>query len=239
MDQESIRLSKFLALTGVASRRKADEIIKLGRVAVNNTVILEPFVKVIPRKDLITLDNIRITYQQTFKYIALYKPVGYLSDLADPRNRKIARALLNDKERLFPVGRLDYQSEGLMLFTNDGKFADRVMHPRYEVEKEYLVKLKGKLETPKLQSVVEGLYLGGDRYAFDRIKVLRTERQNAWYRVVVHEGKNRQIRKVAEALAHPVIKLRRVRIGTIELGDMKPGESRYLTSTEITSFDHK
>ena len=161
MDQDSIRLSKFLAHAGVSSRRKADEIIKSGRVTVNNTVVLEPFLPIAPHKDIVTIDNKVIKYHVSHKYIALYKPAGYLSDLKDNQDRKLARTLLDDKERLYPVGRLDYQSEGLMLFTNDGGFAQRVMHPRYEVEKEYLVKLRGKLDPQELQKLIDGVVCPG------------------------------------------------------------------------------
>ena len=236
MDQDSIRLSKFLAHAGVSSRRKADEIIKAGRVTVNNTKVLEPFAPIAPHKDIVTIDNKVIKYHISHKYIALYKPAGYLSDLKDNQDRKLARTLLDDKERLYPVGRLDYQSEGLMLFTNDGGFAQRVMHPRYEVEKEYLVKLRRKLDPQELQKLVDGVMVQGERYAFDVIRLMRAEKQNAWYRVIIHEGKNRLIRKAAEALSHPVLKLRRVRIGPVLLGAMRPGEHRHLTSREIGFF---
>ena len=151
--------------------------------------------------------------------------MGYISDLTDKRNRKLARALLNDEERLFPIGRLDYQSEGLMLFTNDGAFAQRVMHPRYEVEKEYLVKLKGKLDAEDMRNAMEGVLVAGVSYAFDQIRLVRAEKENSWYHITIHEGKNRMIRKVAEALSHPVIRLRRVRIGSVHLGRMLPGET--------------
>jgi 23S rRNA pseudouridine2605 synthase len=236
LDQDSIRLSKFLAHAGVSSRRKADEIIKAGRVTVNNTKVLEPFAPITPQKDVVRLDNAIIKYHIAYKYIALYKPAGYLSDLKDNQDRKLARTLLDDKERLYPVGRLDYQSEGLMLFTNDGGFAQRVMHPRYEVEKEYLVKLNGKLHPQELQNLVDGVMVQGERYAFDVITLMRAEKQNAWYRIINHEGKNRLIRKATEALSHPVLKLRRVRIGPVLLGVMRPGEHRHLTSREISFF---
>ena len=170
------------------------------------------------------------------KYIALYKPVGYLSDLTDKRDRMLARELITDKERLFPVGRLDYQSEGLMLFTNDGGFALRVMHPRYEVQKEYLAKLKGRLTPEEIHRAVDGVVLEGVHYAFDEMRLVRSEKENSWYRITIHEGKNRMIRKLADALAHPVIKLRRVRIGPVHLGRLLPGESRYLTAKEIAGL---
>lgn len=236
MHQDSIRLSKFLAHAGVSSRRKADEIIKSGRVTVNNLVVLEPFLPVRPDLDVVSVDNKTVKYHVTYKYIALYKPPGYLSDLKDKQNRKLARALLSDKERLYPVGRLDYQSEGLMLFTNDGAFAQRVMHPRYEVEKEYLVKIKGKLDPEELQKLVDGVLLQGDRCALDLIRLMREEKQNGWYRVTIHEGKNRIIRRAMEAISHPVTRLRRIRIGPVLLGTMQPGERRHLTSREIGFF---
>lgn len=236
MDQNTVRLSKFLAYAGVASRRRADTIITSGMVKVNNSVVLEPFFRVKPHLDVVTVDNETINYEVRPKYIALYKPVGYLSDLADKQNRKLARALLTDEERLFPVGRLDYQSEGLILFTNDGAFAQRVMHPRYEVEKEYVVKLKGKLDPQDVQSAIAGLVIEGARYSFDSVRVIRAEEEDAWYRITIHEGKNRLIRRVAEALGHRVVRLRRVRIGRVRLGRMRPGEHRHLTQGEIASL---
>lgn len=236
MDHDSIRLSKFLAHAGVASRRKADDIITSGKVKVNNVYVLDPFFRVNPHKDAITVNNKTITYDISLKYIALHKPAGYLSDLLDKRNRKLARALLDDDERLFPIGRLDYQSEGLMLFTNDGAFAQRVMHPRYEVEKEYLVKLKGKLDPEDIRKAMGGVLIDGVRYAFDQIKLIRVEKETSWYRITIHEGKNRMIRKLAEALLHPVITLRRVRIGPVHLGRLLPGEHRHLTPREIAFF---
>lgn len=236
MHQTPVRLSKFLADAGVASRRKADAIIASGRVKVNNIKVVDAFFRVAPDKDVVTIDNTNIICHQQMKYIALNKPVGYLSDLMDKRDRMLARELVTDKERLFPVGRLDYQSEGLMLFTNDGAFAQRVMHPRYEVEKEYLAKLKGRLTPEETRTAFNGVVLEGVRYAFDELRLVRSEKENSWYRITIHEGKNRMIRKLADALAHPVIKLRRVRIGPVHLGSLSPGESRYLTGKEIAAL---
>jgi 23S rRNA pseudouridine2605 synthase len=234
--QSIIRLSKFLAHAGIASRRKADNIIKSGTVKVNNLKVLDPFYRVNPHVDAVTVNNKKVTINAQLKYIALYKPVGYLSDLMDPRNRRLARALISDDDRLFPIGRLDYHSDGLMLFTNDGAFAQRVMHPRYEVEKEYLVKLKGKLEQHDLKHLTEGVVVEGVCCSFDYVRLVREEKENSWYRVVIHEGRNRMIRKVAEQLSHPVIRLRRVRIGPVRLGRMQPGQHRPLTRKEIAFF---
>ena len=234
--QNITRLSKFLAQAGIASRRKADALIKSGNVKVNNVTVLDPFFRVTPHKDAVTVHNAAVSSHIKLKYVALHKPVGYLSDLTDERNRKLARALINDNARLFPIGRLDYQSEGLMLFTNDGAFAHRIMHPRYEVEKEYVVKVKGHLDQQDLRNLTEGIVVDGERYVVDNITLLRAEKENSWYRIIIHEGRKRMIRKMADALFHPVIRLRRIRIGPIRLGPMKPGDHRPLTQREISFF---
>jgi 23S rRNA pseudouridine2605 synthase len=233
---ETVRLSAFLARCGVASRRKSDGIIASGTVKVNNIVVVHPYHKINPEKDSVTIGNLKIALSKGYVYIALYKPAGYLSDLSDKRNRKLARTLLKEEQRLFPVGRLDYSSEGLMLFTNDGAFANRVMHPRYEVEKEYLVKLKGRLATDTLKGVLMGILVDGEPYRFDVIEPVRVEKVNTWYRVVLHEGKNRMIRKVADAISHPVLSLKRVRIGPVRLGALSPGQYRLLTEREVLFF---
>jgi 23S rRNA pseudouridine2605 synthase len=233
---ETVRLSVFLARCGVASRRKSDDIIASGTVRVNNTVIVHPYYKIDPEKDSVTIGSLKVESSKRYVYIALYKPVGCLSDLADKRNRKLARTLLKEEERLFPVGRLDYSSEGLILFTNDGAFANRVMHPRYEVEKEYLVKLKGRPTADTLKNVLKGVLVDGEPYRFDLIEPVRVEKVNTWYRVVVHEGKNRMIRKVADAISHPVLSLKRVRIGPVRLGALQPEQYRLLTEREVLFF---
>jgi 23S rRNA pseudouridine2605 synthase len=231
-----LRLSLFLARCGIASRRGADLIIKSGAVKVNNTKVLDSYFRVDPEKDVITYNDHRVKYSSRHIYLALYKPVGYLADLADSRDRKLARSLLETEERVFPVGRLDYNSEGLMLFTTDGDFANRVTHPRYQVEKEYLVKVKGVLDDRVIQQAVRGVTIDGETLRLDRVDAVSSTRQNGWYRVVVHEGKNRMIRRVADALGHPVLRLKRVRIGPVRLGDLKPGESRPVTERERRSF---
>lgn len=236
MDRGTTRLSKFLASAGVASRRKADDIIKSGKVKVNDITVLDPYHQIDPYKDRVSIDNREIESNRDLVYVALYKPVGYLSDLKDTRERQLARDLVKLPGRLFPVGRLDYQSEGLMLFTNDGAFANRVMHPRYQVEKEYLAKLKGRMDERALKSAAHGLMVDGELYRFDKITLLRTETNNSWYRVIVHEGKNRMIRKLADVLNHPVLKLKRIRIGPVTLGVLKPGQFRHLTPAERRFF---
>jgi 23S rRNA pseudouridine2605 synthase len=228
----SERLSKYLSNSGIASRRKCDDIIKSGRVKVNDITVLEPFYRVLPNKDNVTVDNRTINTNNKPLYIALYKPVQYLSDLVSEKNRKVTRTLIPIKTYLFPIGRLDYNSEGLMLFTNDGDFANRIMHPRYGVEKEYLAKFKGIISDDLLYEIKKGLLIENSIYRVDSIKFINSSFSNSWYNIILKEGKNRMIRKIGSKIKHPVLKLKRIRIGPVKLGNLKPGEFRLLTDKE-------
>jgi 23S rRNA pseudouridine2605 synthase len=152
------------------------------------------------------------------------KPAGYISDLADPRGRPLARSLIRLDVPLFPVGRLDFNSEGLLLFTNDGDFANRMMHPRYGVEKEYHVKLTGRLMPEEEARLLAGIRIDHVLYRVKHIAVLRHTNRNTWYRITITEGRNRFIRRIAEAVHHPVVRLRRIRMDGIRLGSLRPGE---------------
>jgi len=230
------RLSKFLSNSGVASRRKCDIIIASGRVKVNNTVILEPFYKVIPTEDNVTIDNIKVSLPNKTIYLALYKPINVISDLITERDRQSARSLIPVSGYIFPVGRLDYNSEGLILFTNDGDFASRITHPRYGIEKEYLVKFKGFLSDELRAQIKEGLSIDGSVHKIKTIRFIKTSFSNSWYRIILTEGKNRTIRKIGSKVKHPVLKLKRIRIGPIRLGSMRPGEYRPLNDKEKAFF---
>lgn len=232
----ALRLSVFLSRAGVSSRRKAEEIIAAGKVKVNNTVILEPQYKVTPEKDIVTFENHTVNETKVKLYIALYKPAKVLSDLKYDDERDIARNLIDVQGYLYPVGRLDYHSEGLMIFTNDGEFANRVSHPKFQIEKEYLVKFKGALNQPELKQMKRGILIDGDLYKVDSVSFVKTSLQNSWYRIIMREGKNRMIRKIGEALGRHVLKLKRIRIGNIRLGNLKPGEYRYLDDYEVREY---
>ena len=232
----ALRLSVFLSRAGISSRRKAEEIIGSGKVKVNDTVILEPQFKVTPDEDTITYDNHVINETKVKLYIALYKPAKVLSDLKFDDDRDIARNLIDVKGYLYPVGRLDYHSEGLMIFTNDGEFANRVSHPKFQVEKEYLVKFKGALDQRELKQMKGGILIEGTIYKVDAVSFVKTSLQNSWYRIIMREGKNRMIRKIGEALGRHVLKLKRIRIGNIKLGQLKPGEHRHLEEYEVRYF---
>jgi len=229
----SMRLSKYLARNGAASRRKSEEFVRSGRVKVNGIVVLKPQHRVVPGIDTVVLDGRILSSNIKHINIALYKPVGYISDLADPRKRRVARELVDLDEKIFPVGRLDYNSEGLMIFTNDGDFANRVMHPRYCVEKEYLVKFKGVLGRDAVMRMQKGIDIEGDVYKVKSIVYAGLSIKNTWYSVIVDEGKNRMIRKIGNAVNHPVLKLKRVRVGNLRLGDLRPGEYRLFNKKEL------
>jgi 23S rRNA pseudouridine2605 synthase len=231
------RLSKFLEHSGVSSRRKAEQIIQSGRVTVNGLVVGQPQFKVVADRDVVKLDNKIVKRSQVRLYVALYKPVRVLSDLNFSDDREIARNFIKVDAYLFPVGRLDYQSEGLIIFTNDGDFANKVMHPKFEVEKEYLVKFKGVLTEDEMKLVNRGVAIDGSLYKVSSILPLKTSTtQNAWYKVVIHEGKNRMIRKIGDKIGHAVLRLKRVRIGNVKLGALKPGEYRFIEERDIKTF---
>jgi 23S rRNA pseudouridine2605 synthase len=227
------RLAKFLAESGVTSRRRAEELITSGAVKVNGVTVVELYVKVHPTRDVITLNDERIRPRAKL-YLVLYKPRGYMSDLKDPRGRKLARDLIKVKGRIFPVGRLDYDSEGLMVFTNDGELAHSVMHPRFGVTKEYVVKFRGILSESEMELIMRGAMIDGVRYKVADVSFGWISKSgDGWYRVVAEEGRNRLIRRLGEFINHPVLRLKRIRIGPVMLGDLMPGEYRVLGRKEI------
>jgi 23S rRNA pseudouridine2605 synthase len=227
------RLSKFLSRTGTASRRKSEQLIVAGRIMVNGLLITEPSYQVIAGQDTVSFDGSVVSIPRHLVYVALYKPAGYLSDLADPRGRKLARTLIDIDTPLFPVGRLDYNSEGLILFTNDGAFANCTMHPRYQTEKEYLVKVSRRLSQEERDRMISGIRIEGDMLKVKSVVAYKYTHRNSWYRIVLTEGKNRMIRKMAESLRHPVLKLRRLRIGGITLTGLQPGQFRHFDPRDV------
>ena len=237
-----------MARVSTYSRRKSEELIKAGKVKINGRVISQPSAIVLP-DDVVVINAKQIKSEPVPLYIALNKPAGYISDLQDPRGRKITRDLIKVDTKLFPVGRLDYQSEGLMIFTNDGDFANTIMHPRYEIEKEYLIKVKGLIQKDDIERLKTGITIEGQIYRIEGIwKIGNASRNsareplkgrrsgttaNTWYRVTVNEGKNRMIRKLADAVGHPVLKLKRTRIGKLRLAGLATGKYRYLDKSEV------
>lgn len=229
-----IRLQKILAQAGVASRRAAEEMILAGRVRVNGKVITELGTKADPSEDRIEVDGKPITAVEKKVYYVLNKPVGYVSTMKDPQGRpSLADLTSGVKERVFPVGRLDYDTSGILIVTNDGELAHLLAHPKKEIDKFYKAKVRGVPTEKELEKLRKGILLDDGITAPARVRILSIHKNNAWLEIIIHEGRNRQVRRMCEAVGYPVLKLKRVRIGTLEAGELKPGELRRLTDKEI------
>ncbi len=230
------RLQKALARAGVASRRKCEEMIAAGRVRVNGQTVYEPGTQIDAHSDRVEVDGQSIAMSTPRVYWLVNKPVGYLSAVSDPRGRPTVLDLVSAQERLYPVGRLDLDSEGLMLLTNDGELAQRLTHPSFEHEKEYHVWVDGQPTPHSLQRLREGIELEDGFTWPAQVHVLREEQGGAWLRFVIHEGRKRQLRRMCEAVGHPVRRLIRVRMGPVSLGNLPVGESRALTRAEVEAL---
>ncbi len=244
MAQAGERLQKVLARAGVASRRAAEELIVAGRVSVNGRIVTELGTRVVPGQDVIAVDGERLPIvAEELVYVMLNKPRGVLSAVEDARGRRTVTDLVNIEARVFPVGRLDLNSEGLILLTNDGELAHQMTHPRYGHEKEYEVLVEGHPSDPTLIKWRRGsVLLDGVSAAPCRVERLRIERgacqgkDGTWLRVIMHEGRKRQIRRMAAALGHPACRLIRSRIGPLKLGRLRVGAWRHLTQTEVNAL---
>jgi 23S rRNA pseudouridine2605 synthase len=228
------RLQKILSRAGLASRREAETMIASGRVAVNGVVVTELGSKADPGKDRITLDNKPVRLKAERLYILLYKPSGYVTTLKDPEGRPVVTTLLKGvTERVYPVGRLDYNTEGLLLLTNDGDWANSLAHPRHEVEKEYLVKVRGTPSKEQIRQLAEGIDFEEGRTAPARVSLERESEKNSHLSITIHEGRYRQVRRMCEAVGLTVASLKRIRYGFLRLGDLNPGEFRLLSPDEV------
>jgi pseudouridine synthase len=231
------RLQKILARAGLGSRRACEEFIRQGRVAVNGRVA-RIGQKADPDRDHIVVDGKPVPLKHHRTYVALHKPTGVLSDEGDGSGRlPTVRGLVPLPGHLYPVGRLDLRSEGLILLTDDGNLTQRLTHPKYEHAKEYHVYVEGYPANETLKRWRRGVFLDGRKTAPADVSILRHEKNHTWLRVVLREGRKRQIRRVAAMLGHPVHRLIRVRIGPIHLGDLKPGKWRHLTKRELKELE--
>jgi 23S rRNA pseudouridine2605 synthase len=227
------RLQKILAQMGIVSRRKAEDLILEGRVTVNGRIAT------IGMKADLTRDHIKVngkllTRPEPKVYLIFNKPRDVVTSLYDPEGRPTVKDFLKGvKYRVFPVGRLDYDSEGLLLLTNDGDFAHAVLHPSKKIPKTYLVKVKGFLEEDEIEKLRTGIKLADGMTAPAKVKRVRKTENNSWIEMTIYEGKKRQIRRMLEKIGHEVLKLRRIRIDRLEMGNLKPGAYRYLTPEEI------
>jgi 23S rRNA pseudouridine2605 synthase len=228
------RIQKILSAAGIASRRAAEEIILEGRVRVNGKVVSELGAKADPERDHIKVDGKLINPKQPKAYIMLNKPAGFVTTMSDPEGRPIVANLLKGvRVRVYPVGRLDYDTEGLLLLTNDGDLAHLVTHPKHELPKTYLVKVKGFLDDRHVEMLEQGVFLKDGKTAPARVRKLRKEESNSWVEITIHEGRKRQVRRMIDHTGHSVIKLKRTRVGGLSLGDLPVGMYRHLTLDEV------
>jgi 23S rRNA pseudouridine2605 synthase len=225
------RLQKVLARGGIGSRRRAEEVIAAGRVTVNGATVRELGVKVDPARDLVAVDGMTVG-REAPEYWMLNKPPGVITTVTDPWGRPTARDLVPSTARVYPVGRLDADSAGLLIFTNDGEAAYRLTHPRHNVEKEYRVLVDRRPDTEALRRLRRGIELDGQRTAPANVHVDREDASGVWLTFVLHEGRKRQVRRMCEAVGHPVRALIRVRVGPIVLGGLAEGSARPLSPSE-------
>ncbi len=232
-----LRLQKVIAASGLASRRKAEQLIAEGRVTVNGQVVREQGVRVDPAKDHVKVDGRHLRAVEPYVYIMLNKPKGVVSSLHDPEGRPTIKDLLRGvKLRVFPVGRLDFDTEGLLLLTNNGEMAQALLHPKYHVAKVYLVKVKGVLSDEQIEQLEQGVKLDDGMTASATIKKVRKAEENSWVEITIHEGRKHQVKRMFDAVGHPVLKLKRVKFGPLALTNVEPGEFRYLTDREANNL---
>ena len=235
------RLQKILSAAGVASRRLSEELIAQGRVSVNGKTVTELGTKADPSVDEIKVDGRRIKTEQKRRYILLNKPRGYITTRSDPQGRPTVMDLMKGvREYVYPVGRLDYDSEGLLILTNDGDLAARLTHPRHEVDKVYEARVKGVPDEHALDRLARGVTIDGRRTAPAKVRASEPFAKGSGEQTIVemsiHEGRQRQVRQMFDAVGHPVVRLKRVRIGPIEDPDIPPGHWRELTPQEVAKL---
>ena len=237
--EESVRLQKYLASCGIASRRKCEELIEQGKVQVNGDIVTELGLKVNPNKDIIEYNGKIIRQKQNdYVYILLNKPIGYVTTLKDQFNRNTVLDLVKVKQRVVPVGRLDMYTSGAIILTNDGDFVYKVTHPKHEIEKTYTVTVKGIIKNEEVEALKKGVQIEDYTTRPAKVKILKTDKEKNISRleITIHEGKNRQIRKMCEAVGRKVLALHRSKIGTIDVKDSKIGKWRFLRKEEIKIF---
>ena len=232
-----VRLQKYIADAGAASRRKAEELILAGKVKVNGLIVTQMGIKVSP-EDIVELDGKTLKQNDQFLYIMLHKPEGVITSVSDPHNRPVVSDFVKDiPARLFPVGRLDYDSSGLLLMTNDGQLAQKLTHPRHSIPKVYIARLKGMPGKFALKAFREGLVIDrGPKTAPAKIKILDKNPQGCAAQITICEGRNRQIRKMCEAIGYPVLQLKRISMGSLKLGKLPRGKHRHLTQAELNNL---
>lgn len=231
-----MRINKYIASCGVASRRKAEELIISGRVTINGELITDLSTKVYETKDIVEVDGNIINQEEKKVYLLLNKPEGYITTVKDQFDRPSVLDILKDiEERVYPVGRLDYETSGLLILTNDGELTYKLTHPKHEVEKTYLASVKGIFTTEEKRNFENGLQIEDYTTAKAKLKIVKTDEEKNYSvcKITIHEGRNRQVRKMCKAVGHPVRNLRRIQMGRINIRGLEIGEYRNLTEDEI------
>lgn len=228
-----IRIQKFLADSGIASRRKAEIFIEEGKIKVNGAVVTELGLKIDENKDVVLFNNKEVKKTEKLEYLMLHKPKGYITTVKDQFGRKSIMELIDTNNRLFPVGRLDYDTSGLLIITNDGDLTYKLTHPKHNVEKTYVALVKGIPSKDKLEQLRKGVKLEEFITAPAKVKIIETIGPNALLEMKIREGKNRQVRRMCEAVGHFVIELKRTAMGEIVLSDIKEGAYRPLSKEEV------
>ncbi len=232
---EEIRLQKYLANQGIASRRTCEQYILEGKVQVNGKTVTELGTKIIPNQDVVTYQGKKVENEEQKVYILLNKPIGYVTTVKDQYNRDTVMDLVKVKERVVPVGRLDMYTSGALILTNDGEFVYQWTHPKHEIEKTYTVTVKGIVTNEEIEQLKSGVNIGEYVTRPAKVKILKTDAEKNISRleIVIHEGKNRQIRRMCEAIGRKVLALHRSKIGDISVKDLPIGQWRYLRKDEI------
>ncbi len=238
---EEVRLQKYLADSGICSRRKAEELIQEGKVEVNEKIVTELGTKVNPDKDVVKYNGKEVTAQEEKVYILLNKPIGYVTTVKDQFSRDSVLDLVKTDKRLVPVGRLDMYTSGALILTNDGDFVYKVTHPKHEIEKTYTVTIKGIVKNEEVEQLRKGVKIEDYTTKPAKVKILKTdeEKNQSRLEITIHEGKNRQVRKMCEAIGHNVLALHRSKIAGIGVKDIPLGKWRYLTKKEVEIIYNK
>lgn len=234
-NKEEIRLQKYMAEAGISSRRKAEELILEGKVKVNGKTVNELGIKIVPNKDIVEYNGKKVVLEKEYVYILLNKPIGYVTTVKDQFNRDSILDLVKINKRIVPVGRLDMYTSGAIILTNDGDFVYKVTHPKHEIEKTYTVTIKGIVKDNEVEELKKGVKIEDYTTKPAKVKILKTDEEKNISRleITIHEGKNRQVRKMCEAIGHKVLALHRSKIAGIGVKDLEIGKWRYLTNKEV------
>ena len=234
MMSEPIRLQKYLAQCGVTSRRNAEKLISQGRVQVDGVTVTAMGIKIVPGKQIVSLDGKEIRDETEHLYILLNKPKGFVTTLSDPQGRPIVTSLIKDiQTRLFPVGRLDLDTEGALLLTNDGELAQKIQHPKFGVNKSYEAQVSGLPTKKNIARLERGILLDGKKTSRAHIRIKKKFKNSSLIKITIHEGRKRQVRKMFQAIGHPVIHLKRVSYGHLHLGNLPTGKYKRLNLSDI------